>query len=78
MMTKEKQDKHIYMSVVEATRDAQFRLGQVRFTVLELKNFLADFDFKAAFESSENAPKETKEMFINFLDAILKAGGLDD
>jgi hypothetical protein len=78
MMTKEKQDKHTYMSVVEAVRDAQFRLGQVRFTIQELKNFLADFDFRAAIESSEDAPKETKEMFINFLDAILKAGGLDD
>lgn len=78
MMTKEKQDKHTYMSVVEAARDAQFRLGQVRFTIQELKNFLADFDFIAAIESSEDAPKETKGMFIDFLDAILKAGELDD
>lgn len=93
MMIKEKQDKHISMSVndhqnrylthqlmkqVEAARDAQFRLGQVRFTIQELKNFLADFDFIAAIESSEDAKKETKGMFIDFLDAILKAGGLDD
>ena len=93
MMTKEKQDKHISMSVndhqiqylthqlvkqVEAAKDAQIRLGQVRFTIQELKNFLADFDYIAAIESSEDAPKETKGMFIDFLDAILKAGGLDD
>lgn len=78
MMIKEKQDKHISMSVVEAARDAQFRLGQVRFTIQEMKNFLEDFDFIAAIESSEDAPKETKGMFIDFLDAILKAGGLDD